>query len=1058
MKKVIGMRSAASAAMSLIMAVLMVLSTAVVPQTRDSVKSYAATFSDTSGHWAKTYIEQAVSYGFVSGYTDGTFKPDKTITRAEFTKMLNSAIGNTATTEINFNDVSSTQWYYGDVQKGVAAGFISGKTNGGFAPEANITRQETAVMLARIVPTYGSKATLKVYSDYKDVEYWAETALEKITAKGYLGAYNDGKLHPRDNLTRGQAAKILTMVLEQENIDKNNKRIVAHDGSDLVVKDTIYANKMTIDASATDDLITFSNCVILGSLNVNGGKSGSDKGIALLNTRVASADIDAGDNEVRVYAKGESSILRTSVTDRATVENVNLTANGDFGKGFCKITVGRAADIKLSGDFDSVEIPQEKVDLSLTSGKIAVLTVTSAASKTTVNIASGASITTADVSATGAAFTGQGSIGTLNAHANGITYTAKPSSINTDSAVTVPPTAADADVSSNDDLVITPTPSNGATKVSVNDEIVLKFNSAVYATGSSNSKLTDSQAETIISLRKNSSSGSAVDFTADVASDGKSVTITPDSALTLNASYYIRIAAGELTDESGHENALFTSSFTTGASAADVQFEPASGSTGVALTASPTITFGYAVKRYSGSSSLTDKYLQSDVVTFQKKGYSDTKKVDVDFTATMDSSNRQITITPEDGLEEETTYYVTINGKTLASKTDGEAVEQQTVSFTTTSNTLTNRIASSSDYDEASVSFKALQKGTVYGIIFDQDDLKSSAPTAAQIKNHSYLGSVSNKGHYDSAKVSKNESTYLEFSNLDTNTSYYIYLVLYNSSGDAGTVFCVPVDTKQQVVSLDTLLAQIRTNGSYDGSADLLKFTDSSYSTDFYVSEYDTILTITPAASERKNETITYSFDFNASLSDIDVSKTSTSMVLDIPEAASDTSEADLGTAVIEVKSSDKTYASVSYTIRIKRVFSDVKNVSFKGYSLPVDTFTDESAATSSSQSAYAVYLSSLSDSDKVTMTANSKSANAVKYKVEVLDSNTGNKTWTAVDGGSYTTSAVNLGSKKELLERTSSKGYNVYRITTQYYVYGPDSSTGKLKSDVSYVKVKFVS
>lgn len=181
-------------------------------------------------------------------------------------------------------------------------------------------------------------------------------------------------------------------------------------------------------------------------------------------------------------------------------------------------------------------------------------------------------------------------------------------------------------------------------------------------------------------------------------------------------------------------------------------------------------------------------------------------------------------------------------------------------------------------------------------------------------------------------------------------------------------------------------------------------------------------------------------------------------MVLDIPEAASDTSEADLGTAVIEVKSSDKTYASVSYTIRIKRVFSDVKNVSFKGYSLPVDTFTDESAATSSSQSAYAVYLSSLSDSDKVTMTANSKSANAVKYKVEVLDLNTGNKTWTVVDGGSYTTSAVNLGSKKELLERTSSKGYNVYRITTQYYVYGPDSSTGKLKSDVSYVKVKFVS
>ena len=89
-------------------------------------------------------------------------------------------------------------------------------------------------MLSRIVPTSGSNATLKVYSDYKNVEYWAETALEKITAKGYLGAYNDGKLHPKDNLTRGQAAKILTLVLQKETIDKNNKRIVAHDrGADI---------------------------------------------------------------------------------------------------------------------------------------------------------------------------------------------------------------------------------------------------------------------------------------------------------------------------------------------------------------------------------------------------------------------------------------------------------------------------------------------------------------------------------------------------------------------------------------------------------------------------------------------------------------------------------------------------------------------------------------------------------------------------------------------------------------------------------------------------------
>ena len=80
---------------------------------------------------------------------------------------------------------------------------------------------------------------------------------------------------------------------------------------------------------------------------------------------------------------------------------------------------------------------------------------------------------------------------------------------------------------------------------------------------------------------------------------------------------------------------------------------------------------------------------------------------------------------------------------------------------------------------------------------------------------------------------------------------------------------------------------------------------------------------------------------------------------------------------------------------------------------------------------------------------------------MDVLDSNTGNQIWTTTDSGNYDTSAPTIGTKKELLDRTASKGYSVYRITTQYYIYGPDAnsfnaSTNKLKSEVSYVKVKF--
>ncbi|HOK49994.1 MAG TPA: S-layer homology domain-containing protein, partial [Sedimentibacter sp.] len=66
----------------------------------------AVLFSDIDGHWAKEWIEKAVNSGFVTGYEDGTFKPDRTITRAEFSTMLNKAIKVESSTEINFSDVN----------------------------------------------------------------------------------------------------------------------------------------------------------------------------------------------------------------------------------------------------------------------------------------------------------------------------------------------------------------------------------------------------------------------------------------------------------------------------------------------------------------------------------------------------------------------------------------------------------------------------------------------------------------------------------------------------------------------------------------------------------------------------------------------------------------------------------------------------------------------------------------------------------------------------------------------------------------------------------------
>jgi len=97
---------------------------------------------DVQNHWAKSFVVTAIEKKIVSGYDDGTFRPDKAVTRAEFSHMLNAALGNSVTTNISFSDVKSSDWYYSAVQKAVAAGYVSGYDNGSFKPGTAINRQE----------------------------------------------------------------------------------------------------------------------------------------------------------------------------------------------------------------------------------------------------------------------------------------------------------------------------------------------------------------------------------------------------------------------------------------------------------------------------------------------------------------------------------------------------------------------------------------------------------------------------------------------------------------------------------------------------------------------------------------------------------------------------------------------------------------------------------------------------------------------------------------------------------------------------------------------------
>ncbi|MGI6145014.1 MAG: S-layer homology domain-containing protein [Peptococcia bacterium] len=117
------------------------------------------------GHWAENTIKKWLRQNLVAGYPDGSFKPDQSITRAEFVAIVNRVFNYTQKAVVQFTDLSPEEWYIDDLAKAVAAGYINGYPDGTFRPEQTITRQEVAAILTQIFSLEGTTEELKKFKD-----------------------------------------------------------------------------------------------------------------------------------------------------------------------------------------------------------------------------------------------------------------------------------------------------------------------------------------------------------------------------------------------------------------------------------------------------------------------------------------------------------------------------------------------------------------------------------------------------------------------------------------------------------------------------------------------------------------------------------------------------------------------------------------------------------------------------------------------------------------------------------------------------------------------------
>lgn len=181
---------------------------------QEEVKS--GSFRDvTSAHWAFASVERAAELGLVTGYSDGTFRPDTPVTRAQFVLMLWRMCGKPAAAKAASFADASADWYQDALSWAVEKGYVNGLSDTRFGPDAPITRQQAMAILFRLNGGQsGTELTLtgiyeQTFADSTTIASWAKDATWWAVYHELVSGVGGSRIAPEANASRAQIAAIL---------------------------------------------------------------------------------------------------------------------------------------------------------------------------------------------------------------------------------------------------------------------------------------------------------------------------------------------------------------------------------------------------------------------------------------------------------------------------------------------------------------------------------------------------------------------------------------------------------------------------------------------------------------------------------------------------------------------------------------------------------------------------------------------------------------------------------------------------------------------------------
>ena len=224
----------------------------------NTIISNAINITDINGHWANNEITKFVNNNYIVAYEDNTFKPNNSITRAEFVSILNRVFNLTTSSGKVFNDTNN-HWAKQAIDIAVTNGVCNGKSNNLFYPNDKLTRQEASVMLSNYLKLQDTQLDkINSFYDSHTISDWALYSIEGMLENGFMNGYPTGLLKPLNNITRAEAVVLINNVISNNNSNGNQN-----------------ANKQAISFSELDTLMPSFGFDKVGAYRENGQRMGT---------------------------------------------------------------------------------------------------------------------------------------------------------------------------------------------------------------------------------------------------------------------------------------------------------------------------------------------------------------------------------------------------------------------------------------------------------------------------------------------------------------------------------------------------------------------------------------------------------------------------------------------------------------------------------------------------------------------------------------------------------------------------------------------------------------